>query len=116
MERYRELRALLRLLTHLTQRDLVDFGTAEGGATVDIAQVLGIKERGSHAPALPATLTGSRLEARSRPPWCVSGTQCVTPLLIPVLATTDHGEAWHPRDRPCSWGWTSSCLSSPGSC
>ena len=40
MERYRELRALLRLLTHLTQRDLVDFGTAEGEATVDVAQVV----------------------------------------------------------------------------
>ncbi len=39
MDRYRELRALLRLLTHVTQRDLVDFGTAEGEASVDIAQV-----------------------------------------------------------------------------
>ena len=39
MDRYRELRALLRLLTHVTQRDLVDFGTAEGEAAVDIAQV-----------------------------------------------------------------------------
>ena len=39
MDRYRELRALLRLLTHVTQRDLVDFGTGEGEASVDIAQV-----------------------------------------------------------------------------
>ena len=38
MDRYRELRALLRLLTHVTQRDLVDFGTAEGEASVDVAQ------------------------------------------------------------------------------
>lgn len=52
MERYRELRALLRLLTHLTQRDLVDFGTAEGGPTVDIAQVV-VTAGWWHAPAPP---------------------------------------------------------------
>ncbi len=39
-ERGRELRALLRLLQHLTQRDLLDFGgDAAGGGGVDIAQV-----------------------------------------------------------------------------
>lgn len=30
--RHRDLRALLRLLTHLTQRDLIDFGDDGGGA------------------------------------------------------------------------------------
>lgn len=35
----RELRALLRLLTHLTQRDLLDFGSAPDGPRVDVAQV-----------------------------------------------------------------------------
>ncbi|KAK9812956.1 hypothetical protein WJX72_006385 [[Myrmecia] bisecta] len=40
---YRDLRALLKLLTHLTQRDLVDFGTGSdngGQAAVDVAQVV----------------------------------------------------------------------------
>ena len=38
---YKDLRALLRLLSHLTQRDLFDFdddAAAPGGATVDVAQ------------------------------------------------------------------------------
>jgi len=38
-ERGRELRALLRLLTHLTQRDLLEFGGPADGAGVDVAQV-----------------------------------------------------------------------------
>ena len=38
---YKDLRALLRLLTHLTQRDLFDFDDegAPGGAAVDVAEV-----------------------------------------------------------------------------
>lgn len=43
----RDLRALLKLLTHLTQRDLVDFGSGEqqgpgqnGNAPVDVAQLV----------------------------------------------------------------------------
>jgi hypothetical protein len=35
----RELRALLRLLTNLTQRDLLDFGSSPDGPKVDVAQV-----------------------------------------------------------------------------
>ena len=35
-----ELRALLCILTHVTQRDLVDFGTSEGRPGIDVAQVL----------------------------------------------------------------------------
>ena len=35
----RELRALLRLLTNLTQRDLLDFGSTPDGPRVDVAQV-----------------------------------------------------------------------------
>lgn len=35
-----ELRALLRLLSNVTQRDLVDFGTPPGQPVVDVAQVL----------------------------------------------------------------------------
>lgn len=35
-----ELRALLRLLSNVTQRDLVDFGTPPGQPGVDVAQVL----------------------------------------------------------------------------
>jgi hypothetical protein len=35
----RELRALLRLLTNLTQRDLLDFGSMPDGPRVDVAQV-----------------------------------------------------------------------------
>ena len=41
-ETYRDLRALLRLLTHLTQRDLLDFQSPEAqanGHPVDVAQV-----------------------------------------------------------------------------
>ena len=41
-ETYRDLRALLRLLTHLTQRDLLDFHSPEAqanGHPVDVAQV-----------------------------------------------------------------------------
>lgn len=38
-ERCRGLRALLRLLTHLTARDLLDYGTQPGQAPVDVAQV-----------------------------------------------------------------------------
>ena len=34
-----ELRALLRLLSNVTQRDLVDFGTPSGQPGVDVAQV-----------------------------------------------------------------------------
>ena len=47
---YRDLRALLKLLTHLTQRDLVDFGSNSNGTgagagngpgqTVDVAQLV----------------------------------------------------------------------------
>lgn len=47
---YRDLRALLKLLTHLTQRDLVDFGSnsddagagagSAAGQTVDVAQLV----------------------------------------------------------------------------
>ena len=38
---YKDLRALLRLLTHLTQRDLFEFDddAAPGGAPIDVAQV-----------------------------------------------------------------------------
>ena len=43
----RDLRALLKLLTHLTQRDLIDFGSQEqqepgqnGSAPVDVAQLV----------------------------------------------------------------------------
>ena len=44
---YKDLRALLRLLTHLTQRDLFDFDedAASGGAPVDVAQVRSQKLR-----------------------------------------------------------------------
>ena len=41
-ETYRDLRALLKLLTQLTNRDLADFNTSQGtanGHTVDVAQV-----------------------------------------------------------------------------
>lgn len=38
-ERYRDLRALLQLLTHLTARDFLDFGSQPGQAPVDVAQV-----------------------------------------------------------------------------
>ncbi len=34
-----ELRALLRLLTNVTQRDLVDYGTPNGQPGLDVAQV-----------------------------------------------------------------------------
>ena len=46
---YRDLRALLKLLTHLTQRDLIDFGSDEGqdapgqngtAPAVDVAQLV----------------------------------------------------------------------------
>ena len=39
MERYRDVKAVLRLLTNVTQRDLVDFGSLEGQPGVDVAQV-----------------------------------------------------------------------------
>ncbi|KAL0051778.1 hypothetical protein WJX82_002011 [Trebouxia sp. C0006] len=49
-ESYRDLRALLKLLTHLTQRDLIDFGSTEeetgagaangAGQAVDVAQLV----------------------------------------------------------------------------
>ena len=41
-ETYRDLRALLRLLTHLTQRDLLEFSggeASENGSAVDVAKV-----------------------------------------------------------------------------
>ncbi len=45
---HRDLRALLRLLTHLTQRDLLDFSSSDGGGpSVDVAGVC------PFPPALP---------------------------------------------------------------
>lgn len=51
-EMYRDLRALLKLLTHLTQRDLVDFGSDSAcgqAAAVDVAEVRAVMHEGDGA-------------------------------------------------------------------
>jgi len=107
MDRYRELRALLRLLTHVTQRDLVDFGTAEGEASVDIAQV------GSGSTCCAVALCASITTHRSTP--CIRCDFHCSWIHDPnvVHALVSRMKTQPVCDRLCSWDWTSSFLSSP---